>query len=245
MANSKKQGKAYLKEVLIILAVLFGTGAVLLSVYLFSHMDSWWDNTPPTHSATIESGKITDKKTGINYIRCPIGIGANTLKDKFLVIGDEDSDIIFYTIAFEDSAKFISEAKDALGGSFVYRAENVPEITLEVFDPIAAGIFMDGINAPIDNFYGKDAVGSETMQLEDGTKYVEMIEKALLTSKGTELTGELKDTQYYIRMYSKGYPGLYYEVMFCTDVNGVAYLWDMVTNNLVLSPDELTVRIMG
>ncbi len=246
MANGKQQGKALLKEALTILAVLLGTGLVLVSIFLISRCDGRSNDAPPVHSATVSDVAVTDTETGISYTRCPIGIGANTLKDKFLAIGDEDSGIVLYTIMFEDSARFISEAKDALGGSYVYRAKGEKEITLEGFAPIAAGIFMDGINAPIDNFYGKDAVDNATgLKLEDGTKYVEYIKNALLNGKQATPTGEFTDTEYYIRLYSKAYPGLYYEVLFCTDVNGVAYLRDMVTEKLVVSPDELTVRING
>lgn len=239
MANSKNQGNTW-KEIFKILAVLLGTGLVLLCVFLFSHCDNWRDDTPPVHSAALDGTKITDTETGISYVRCPIGIGADKLKDKLLVIGE---DIELYTIVFEDSAKFISEPKNALGGAYVYRAESEPEITLERFAPVAAGIYMDGIDAPVDNFYGKDAVENESIKLEDESKYVELIKTALITGEEAAPTGNFTDTEYYIRLYSKVYPGLYYEVMFCYDENGVAYLWDMVTDKLVVSPDELTVRI--
>ncbi len=244
---AKNQSKSYIKEALTILAVLFGTALLLFSIWGLPRVVSIIKDrldTPPVHSAELNETVITDTETGIKYVRCPIGIGADKVKDKFLVIGDKDKGIVLYTILFEDSAKFISEAKNALGGAFVYRAETEKEITIEDFDPVSAGIYMDGINAPIDHFYGKDALDKNTA-LEDGTKYVKLIKNALTEGKAASSVGELTDTAYYIRLYSKNYPGLYYEVMFCTDVNGVCYLQDLVTDKLVIAPDELTVRIMG
>lgn len=238
MANGKNAHGAYIKEAAKILAVLLGTALVLGLIFLISHCDGD-DEAPPVHSAEISQTVIKDTETGISYVRCPIGIGANTLKDEFLTAGSGGS-IVLYTIMSEDSARFISEAKDALGGSYVYRAEDEPPITLEGFDPVSAGIFMDGLNMPIDHFYAK-----EVENAEDGTVYIEYI-KAALSGKAVDgTTGELTDTEYYIRLYSANYPGLYYEVVFCTDVNGVAYLRDMVTDRLYLSPDGLTVRITG
>lgn len=237
MANGKNGHSAYFKEAAKLLAVLLATALVLILIFLISHCDGD-DKTPSVHSAEISQTVIKDTETGISYVRCPVGIGANTLKDEFLTVGS--GGIVLYTIFSEDSARFIAEAKDALGGSYVYRAEDEPPITLEGFAPVSAGIFMDGLNAPIDHFYAK-----EVENAEDGTVYIEYIKTALSGKPVDGTTGELTDTEYYIRLYSANYPGLYYEVVFCTDVNGVAYLRDMVTDRLYLSPDGLTVRIIG
>lgn len=239
MANDKSAHGAYIKEAAKILAVLLGTALVLGLIFLITHCDGKEEEAPPAHSAELSETVITDTETGISYVRCPIGIGANTLKDEFLTVGGENG-IVLYTIISEDSARFISEAKDALGGSYVYRAEGEPPITLEGFSPVSAGIFMDGLNMPIDHFY---ADGTENA--ENGTVYIEYIKTALSGEAVGGTTGELTDTEYYIRLYSANYPGLYYEVVFCTDINGVAYLRDMVTDKLYLSPDGLTVRITG
>ncbi len=243
MAKGKDQANAYLKEALRIIAVLLAAGALFGLVFLISRCGSDRNEAPPVHSATMDEVRITDEETGISYIRCPLGIGANTLKDAFLTIGSAEKGVTLYTVAFEDSARFISEAKDALGGSYVYRAESVPEIRLEDFAPVSAGIFMGGINQPIDYFYGKEA--GEEASVEDGTRYVEYIKDAILGGREAEPTGEFTDKEYYIRLYSEAFPGLYYEVVFCTDVNGVCYLRDMVTEKLYLSPDGLTARITG
>lgn len=245
MAKSKRQGNPYVKEALRILAVLAGTGLVLGLVFALSRCKGGRDEAPPAHSAVVNDVVVKDTETGISYVRCPIGIGANTLKDKFLTVGGENSGIALYTIAFEDSARFLSEAKNALGGAYVYRAEDVPEITLESFKPVSAGIFMDGINAPIDNFYGKQAAENADFSIEDGVRYVDCIKEALTVGEDASPTGEFTGREFYIRLYSEDFPGLYYEVVFCTDENGVSYLRDMVTGKLAESPDELTVRMIG
>lgn len=245
MAKKNNAGNEKIKEALGIIAVLVGTGLVLLLVFLLSHCDGKED-IPDPHSGNMESTYITDSKTGIRYVRCPKGIGANTLKDAYLTMstGGSSEGISFYTIMFEDPEKFISEAKNVLGGAYVYRSTETTEITLEGFDSVSAGIFMGELNSAIDHFYSKSV--ADENGVEDGSKYVKLINDALLNGKQTEPTGALTDEdEFYIRLYSENYPGLYYEVVFCTDENGVAYLRDMVTEKTVLCPDELTVRMIG
>ena len=72
--------------------------------------------------------------------------------------------------------------------------------------------------------------------------YVKREGKSLVATPTGELTEE---NEFYIRLYSENYPGLYYEVGFCTDENGMAYLTDMVTGKTVPCPDEVTVRMIG
>ena len=199
--TKKTKGNEKLKEVLGLITVIAATGLVLLLVYVLSHCDGR-EETPNPNSGNMESGVVIDTDNGRRYVRCPIGIGANTLKDVYITMGgsDKSEGINFYTIMFEDPKRFISEAKDVLGGSYVYRSTDTEEITLKSFAPVAAGIFMG------------------------------------------ELTEE---NEFYIRLYSENYPGLYYEVGFCTDENGMAYLTDMVTGKTVPCPDEVTVRMIG
>jgi len=240
MATKKGDGGGKLKEALGIIAVIAATGLVLLLVFVLSRCDG---KKTDVHDASLASTTtVVDKKTGITYVRCPNGIGANTLKDVYLSIGAGSNTITMHEIAFEDPKKYISEAKDAFGGSFVYRAEDTEEITLDAFAPIAAGIFMGELNAPIGNFYSK-SMAEEDSNLEDGSKYVDIIKNTLLSSNETTPTGEFSDTEFYIRLYSENFPGLYYEVVFRKDVNGVAYLLDAVTGKLVVCPDEITVKM--
>lgn len=233
------------KEALGIFAVLLGTGLVLLLVFLLSRCDGK-DPTPDPHNGSLTSTVVTDAETGINYYRCPIGIGANTLKDVYLTMGagNATDGIKFYTIMFESPEKFISEPKNTLGGAYVYRSEDTEDITLESFSPVSAGIFMGELTAAVDHFYEKSVADKD--KTEDGTKYISLIKNALLNSKQTTPTGDMSDeNEFYIRLYSQNYPGLYYEVLFYTDVNGSAYLYDRVSGKTVNCPDELTVRMIG
>lgn len=232
-------GNGKLKEALGILAVIAGTGLILLLVYLLSHCD--FERKPDPHKGNLESGyTLVDSESGIKYVRCPQGIGANVIKDEYLTVGS--GDIKLYTIVFEDPKEFISEAKDALGGSFVYRAESTEEIKLESYAPISAGIYKNDME--IDNFY-VDSVAEE-YSVTDGTMLTKCIQDALLTDEDVKDTGEYTDkNDFYIRLYSKKYPGLYYEVMFFTNTDGVAYLLDMVTGKTVLCPDIITAEMIG
>lgn len=234
-----KTGNGMLKEAMGILIVVLVTGLILVGIFLISRCDGK-EEVPDPHNGGMESAAIIDNESGIKYLRCPIGIGANTLKDVYISMGD----INFYTIAFEDPKRFVSEAKNVLGGSYVYRSTDTEEITLQGFAPVSAGVFMGDLSTPIDHFYSKDV--AEKNGIEDGSKYTSLIEKALKEGKQATPTGELsEENEFYIRLYSENYPGLYYEVFFCTDENGVAYLLDMVTDKMVLCPDELTVRMIG
>jgi len=243
--TKKTKGNEKLKEVLGLITVIAATGLVLLLVYVLSHCDGR-EETPNPNSGNMESGVVIDTDNGRRYVRCPIGIGANTLKDVYITMGgsDKSEGINFYTIMFEDPKRFISEAKDVLGGSYVYRSTDTEEITLKSFAPVAAGIFMGELNSAIDHFYSKTV--AEENSVEDGSKYVDLIRDALISGNNTTPTGELtEENEFYIRLYSENYPGLYYEVGFCTDENGMAYLTDMVTGKTVPCPDEVTVRMIG
>ena len=103
---------------------------------------------------------------------------------------------------------------------------------------------MGEFESAIDHFYEKSV--ADKNKTEDGTKYIALIKNAFLKGDQTTPTGEPSDeNEFYIRLYSKNYPGLYYEVLFYTDTNEVAYLWDRVSGKTVACPDELTVRMIG
>ncbi len=239
--NNAKNEK--LKELWTLLAVIGGVVLVLLA---FAFVPKWIreiKNRPPdAYEGTLTNGVFTNSETGINYVRCPAGIGANTLKD-YPYMEIEGTSVKLYEIDYEDPKQFVSEAKNALLGSYVYRAENVPAITLESFAPGAAGIYMGDFQTG--SFYSKEAAAESDGKIEDGTKYVNAICEAF-KGEEAELTGEASDKdEFYIRLLSKTHQGLYYEVLFFTDVNGVAYITDLVTDKTVRSPDLLTVRMLG
>ena len=196
----------------------------------------------PVHTGELVAFTITDTKTGIKYVRCPRGVGAVYLDKVYLRCGENGPEL--YSIKHENPEKYLSEAKNALGGAYVYRAEDTPEISLSLFNPVSAGIFMDGIEKEIDYFIAEDAA-MENSALESGYMYVLLISQALLSAKEAVPTGEFEELEFYIRLYSKAYPGLYYECVFLNDENGISYLLDAVTGTLVLSPDLLTLRING
>ncbi len=241
--NAKAKKNEKLRELLILVAVIVGVSLILSAVLLIPSCKQYFrDKDPDAHEGAHGNavGKIVDDETGITYLRCPAGIGANTLDYVYLTVGKS---IDLYKIDFEDPKMFISEAKNADFGSFVYRAENVPELTLTSFEAgagtIHKGTFETG------QFHSPEVAEGSNGQLEDGTKYVKAITEALAGKEVTP-TGEHKEEdEFEIRLLSKKYQGLYYRVDFFTDENGIAYLQDMVTGKIVLSPDMLTVRMIG
>ncbi len=239
--NKAKNEK--LKELITLLAVIGGVVLVLLA---FAFVPRWVrsiKNRPPeAYQGTMENGVFTNSETGISYVRCPSGIGANTVKEyPYMTI--EGTSVKLYEIDYEDPKQFVSEAKNALLGSYVYRAEGVAPITLDGFKPIAADIYTADFQTG--SFYSAAAAAQSGGQIQDGTKYVDAICEAL-AGESAELTGEASDEdEFSVRLLSDTYQGLYYEVLFFTDENGVAYITDMVTGKTVRSPDMLTVRMLG
>lgn len=241
--NNAKNEK--LRELITIIAVIGGVSLALLACFFVPRLVRYIKNRPPSaHGGTlVQENKVVfeDKETGIGYIRCPSGIGANTLKEHpYLKIGET---IVLYEIDFQDPKQFISESKEADFGSFVYRAENVAPITMESFAPVAAAIYKNDIQTGM--FYSEEAAASSNGQIQAGTKYIDAIKQAFAGAEA-ELTGEATDkNSFYIRLLSKNFQGLYYEVLFFTDVNGVAYIKDYVTGKTVRSPDVLTAQMIG
>ena len=232
-----------LRELLIILAVLGGVTLILVSVMLIPSCKRYFrEKDPAAHSGTYgEKDEVVfvDESTGIGYVRCPAGIGANTLDYVYLKLGDS---VKLYKIDFEDPKMYISEAKNADFGSYVYRAENVEPLTLESFVPCAATIHRNGFETG--RFYAPE-LAEENSSLEDGTKYIDAITSAF-TGESAELTGPITDENTFeIRLLSREHQGLYYTVTFFTDENGVAYLEDSVTGKTVTAPDIIKIRMIG
>ncbi len=246
--NKNTQENKKLKELLILVAVIGGVVLVLLAFYFVPKWVRDYKNRPPdAHHGTMNENKedeviFTNSETGIGYIRCPIGLGANTVKSyPYMTI--EGSSIKLYEIDYQEPTQFISEAKNALLGSYVYRAEETELPTLDSFAPIAADIYKGDFQTG--SFYSAEIAAQSGGKVEDGTKYVNAIKEAL-NGSAAELTGEMSDEdEFSIKLLSKTYPGLYYELMFFTDENGVAYISDLVTGKTVKSPDIITVRMLG
>lgn len=235
-----KDGKG--KEALGILTVVLVTAALLFGLMALSRCEF----KKPPHKSTVEEIKVTDTKTGIVYIECPEGIGPDTVRkeDGVYMKGEIDGKTVcFYTVGGESPKKFLT--KETESGYRLYRAESVSLPSVTEFAPVAAALFIgntEGVyNRYVDFFYYN--VGTDESR-EPDTVYVNAIAEALAGKDVSEATGEWGDQWYRIRLYSKAYPGLYYDVDFREDVNGAAYLYDTVTGKLVDSPRVLTARIL-
>ncbi len=241
--NAKPKKNEKLRELLTLVAIIATVSLILVGILLIPSCKRYFrEKDPDAHAGAHGDavGKIVDDETGITYVRCPLGIGANTLDYVYLTVGKS---IDLYKIDFEDPKQFISEAKNADFGSYVYRAEGTPELTVANFEPGAGTIHKGSFETG--QFYSPEVAGSSNGRLEDGTKYIEAIVEALAGDNVTP-TGESKEEdEFEIRLLSKKYQGLYYTVEFFTDENGIAYLHDLVTGKTVRSPDMLTVRMIG
>ncbi len=79
--------------------------------------------------------------------------------------------------------------------------------------------------------------------LQDDSELVYSIRDSLIYDEKVSVTAELTDKMYYLRLLSADYPGLYYTVVYVTDVNGEQYLLDRGTNQYVLARDDLVARM--
>lgn len=202
---------------------------------------------------------IIDQETGIRYVICQKGIcaegifkedgpymtmavapsaGDEVSTDDVSVENSQEIALNFYPIKAQTKEEFV--ALEVVDGHYVFRADTIPELTIDEFDPVAAGIYMGKLY--VDHFYYSGV--TEGISAEDGTPYVIMIKDALMGEEATEPEA-WSDTAYSFRLYSATYKGLYYTVDYKVAADGTSYLYDGVYGRLYLAPEALVKRILG
>ncbi len=198
-------------------------------------------------SVTPNEKGFYDEKNGIQYVPCSAlairPVHEVSEKDEYATDGKNT----YYTIQFEKPENFICDKIDSV--SFVYRNEKLDDITIENFNPIAADIYL-GNNVRLDTFYCEQKYLPDDLKDEsapDDSELVYAIRDALISGETVYVSEENMSDEnvYYFRLYSNVYPGLYYLVVFYTDIKGEAYLEDRGTSRSVLCPDNVKARMVN
>lgn len=186
---------------------------------------------------------FTDPETGIEYemFSNPISVYALE-KDEPLC---NDGDMQYYSVKWEDSTKYLCD-KDGV----VYKAVGIPDLTIDVFDPVAAFVYYG--SAYLTTLYCEEKYRDPEISYPDDTEFqddsdlVYAIRDAILNEPETQLPLELDDDNTFIlRMLSADYPGLYYVVVFTTDKAGNCYLYDRASRKSVYAPEEVVEKFIG
>jgi len=213
---------------------------ILASVFLLSGCDSKIKVKPN------EDG-FYDDENDIQYVLCsPLAVRPfyeAREQDAYATDGKN----VYYKIQFEDPKRFVCDKQE--GVSFVYRNAELEDITISNFFPIAAQIYL-GDTAYLSTFYCEQKYLPEELRDEnapDDSALVYAIRDALIKDEAVYVSAEhMSDKNtYYIRLLSAAYPGLYYLVVFFTDIKGEAYLVDRGTGKTVLCPDIVKARIVN
>ena len=186
---------------------------------------------------------FTDPETGIEYemFSNPISVYALE-KDEPLC---NDGDMQYYSVKWEDSTKYLCD-KDGV----VYKAVGIPDLTIDVFDPVAAFVYYG--SAYLTTLYCEEKYRDPEISYPDDTVFqddsdlVYAIRDAILNEPETQLPLELDDDNTFIlRMLSADYPGLYYVVVFTSDAKGNCYLYDRASRKSVYAPEEVVEKFIG
>lgn len=189
-----------------------------------------------------------NEKTGVEYVAC------NVIAVKPLAIGEvycRADKVAYYQIDFQDPSEFLCDLDEASGSSFVYRNRNLPDITIETFDAIAAMLYLDGTSPVMvaqlyadDEYLAPELRGQAPSQ---DTALVRQVTDALLHGEARTVpdSAYAETETYYLRLLSARYPGLYYNVCFFADKMGKYYVEDMATYRIVDAPPSLTAWFLG
>jgi len=182
-----------------------------------------------------------DAETGIGYVMCGKAVFAIKVGK---VYAEDERGNEYCEIQHEDPTRFLCANDTDL--PYVYRAKDEPEITMENFNPVAAFLSLNG-ETVIDQFTAEPIyTGDENAQ--DDSEYTYAIRDAINNSDPvleTAPSSSEMNTSFtaFIMLVSKDYPGLYYDVVFWRDLNGVNYIMDKNTNFSYLCPYKVTARL--
>jgi hypothetical protein len=219
---------------------LYTVCLLLAAVFLLSGCDK-------KLSVKLNDNGFYDKKNDIQYVPCseravrPVNdVGE---KDEYAT----DGDTTYYKIKFEKSENFLCDKKD--GVSFVYRNSKLEDITIKNFNPIAAQIWL-GDATYLDTFFCAQKYLPDEKKDEsapDDSALVYAIRDALKNGEAVTVDSSNMSTEheYYLRLLSADFPGLYYTVIFYTDKKGAAYIEDRGSGISVACPDNVKKRLIG
>lgn len=186
---------------------------------------------------------FTDPETGIEYEMFSNSFSVYALEKESPLCND--GDVQYYSVKWEDSSKFLCD-KDGV----VYKAVGIPDLTIDVFDPVAAFVYYG--SAYLTTLYCEEKYRDpeisypEDTEFQDDSDLVYSIRDAILNEPETLLPAKLDDDNTFIlRMLSANYPGLYYVVVFAVDLDGNCYIYDRATRKAVYAPQDIIDRFIG
>lgn len=195
------------------------------------------------YEVSITEFGFTDPETGVEYemFSNPISVYALERDEPIC----NDGNVQYYSVKWEDSAKYLCD-KDGI----VYKAVGVPDLTIDIFDPVAAFVYYG--SAYLTTLYCEEKYRDPEISYPDDTEFqddsdlVYAIRDAILNESETQLPLELDDDNTFtLRMLSANYPGLYYVVVFTVDTEGNCYLYDRATRKAVYAPQDVIDRFIG
>ena len=191
-----------------------------------------------------------NETTGIEYIAC------NVIAVKPIVRSDSEpyckvDGVPYYAIRDEQPEQFLCDYDEKSQSSIVYRNRELPDVTIENFNAIAAWLFLDGVMPlMVAQLYADDEYLAEELRGQNpsqDTALVRKITDALVNGEARNVPQDTysDDDLYYFRLLSADYPGLYYSVCFFGDVYGRYYVQDMATFRIADAPPEIVAWIVG
>ena len=182
--------------------------------------------------------------TEIEYVQvAEKGLYAVNKGDDYIKVDNE----IYSAVLHEEPERFLC-IEDS-GELLLYRAKDVKEPNVSEFKPIAAQIYNSTNTVCITYFYADNKYLPEDKQELNPTEdsYIcELIAKQLTEGEAVTVnaTYDTIQDQYFIRLLSQDYPGLYYLVVFY-GYEGRYYLYDRAAGKTVLCPHDIIVRMVG
>ena len=205
-------------------------------------------------SGSSDLERFVNPETGVEYIECSAALMPITVGDLYCKF---DNDNRYRTIKFEDPLNFICDDTEFTSG--VYRASDIPEITVKSFAPVAAhiykeknvAIFLGQLNAEkkyLDESYQDliDSYSEGESPISDDSEYVYAIRDAMsedpvdvFPAAGTVD----EDSMLHVRLLSATYPGLYYIVVYYRSLDGNDYLYDYGSKLSYECPLSVALRL--
>ena len=189
-----------------------------------------------------------DPQNGIGYTLCSRAVFA--LKVGKVWAKDQNGNE-YCEFPFENPEVFLCDNDPEL--PFVYRAESQPDVTINNFYPIAAFLYLEGEKSLyVDHFVAEKKYLNESAaardDVQDDSPYTYAIRDAMTLGDPVRDTPPVQaemETDYtvHIRLLSAEFPGLYYEIVFWRDLNGLNYLYDRGSMLSYLCPYIVTYRL--
>ncbi len=187
---------------------------------------------------------FVNPETGIEYVRvAEKGLYAVYKGEDYIEVEGET----YSAVQHEKPEEFLC-IEDS-GELLLYRAKDIKEPNVSEFNPIAGQIYNSTNTVLITYFFADNEYLPEDKKEHNPTEdthLCQLIAKQLTEGEAVTVNAsyeELQD-QFFIRLLSQEYPGLYYLVVFY-GYGGRYYLYDRAAGKTVYCPHDIIVRMVG